>query len=245
MTIVLASQAKATAEDVQMWVYHNFPPFIVNEVERSGLSYQLADQLTEMSGGKYAFNVVVMPRERLNNRIATGTPGMALWANPVWFGDPERESFLWSSAVMEDQNDVISPVDLSLQYDGPTSLRGHTLVGVTGHRYPGVDRMIETGDVERVDVFAEDALVRFIASGRGDVAIVAQSAARYFVQANGLDDAVHFSGEPHSRYQRYILFQPGMGQVHDFVEGALVQLRQSPEWRAAVGRYALDAKPEG
>ncbi|WP_299691587.1 transporter substrate-binding domain-containing protein [uncultured Tateyamaria sp.] len=236
----LVTHGKAAAEDVPMWVYHNFPPYVVNEDLREGISFELADMLTAMSDGKYQFNVVVMPRKRLNNRIADGAPGMVLWANPAWFGDSDRTRFLWSAPVLNDQNDVISPTEVSFQYDGPGSLDGRMLVGVTGHRYPGVDGMIETGSVERIDVNAEDALVRFIASGRGEVAIVAQSAARYFVQKHELGEAVHFSGTPHSSYQRHILFQPELAPVHAYVQDALTRLQQSPDWAAAVDRYALD-----
>lgn len=74
LIVPLAAGGQAHAENVPMWVYHNFPPFVVNERAQSGLSYDLAARLSDLSGGRYQFTVVVMPRERSNHRIASGEP---------------------------------------------------------------------------------------------------------------------------------------------------------------------------
>ncbi len=232
--------SKASAEDVDVWVYHNFPPYVVDGDSREGLSFDLADKLTEMSGGAYTFNVLVMPRERLNARMDAGQSGIVLWANPAWFGDQNKTRFHWTAPVISDRNDVISPVEVSFRYTGAESLRGTTLVGISGHRYPGVDDMIDNGDLERVDVSSEDALVRFVASGRGSVAIVAHSAATYYVRSLGLLDEVHFSDKPHSRYQRYILVPSDMDDLATFLQSSIAELNSQEAWKETVLSYGVN-----
>ncbi|WP_299375791.1 hypothetical protein [uncultured Tateyamaria sp.] len=219
---------RASAEAVTMWVYHNFPPFVVDAEARSGMSFALADMLTERSGGQYVFNVVVLPRQRLNDQLRAGDAGVVLWGSPLWFGDADRSRYLWTSALVEDRNDVISPRAAPVAYDGPGSLDGSTVVGVKGHRYPGVDERVTAGNAARLDVSSEAALVQFIANGRGSVGIVAHSAAAYFVHAYALEDRVHIAPAPHSTYERYIMVQPELAAVHGFIEDVWPSLAGPP-----------------
>ncbi|WP_147106166.1 hypothetical protein [Tateyamaria sp. syn59] len=227
------------AEDVSVWVYHNYPPFIVDIAEERGLSYDLARLLTDASDGAFQFNVMVLPRQRLNQRLQGDMPGLVMWANPAWFGDTGRTTFLWTDPVLRDRNVVISPAEEAFEYDGPKSLTGMTMVGVRGHRYPGVDSLVRAGLVERVDMRSERSLVQFIASSRGRVAIVADSAVRYFVNELGLGDAVHVAEQAHSTYQRFILVQPQLQAVHTFLENTVPGIAGSSVWAEKIAGYGL------
>ncbi|MBY5932191.1 transporter substrate-binding domain-containing protein [Tateyamaria omphalii] len=230
---------RASAEEVSVWIYHNFPPFIVNIKQERGLSYDLARLLTQKSDGQFRFRAMVLPRQRLNQRLEAGHQGMVMWANPAWFDDATRTRFLWTDPILSDRNVVISPMEVAFEYDGPRSLTGMTMVGVRGHRYQDVDRLIDYDLVKRVDMRSERSLVQFIASGRGRVAIVAQSAAQYFVQELGLRDAVHVSERPHSSYRRYIMVQPQQTELYSFLLEAVPQLSESAEWAKILERYGV------
>ncbi|WP_415921633.1 hypothetical protein [Tateyamaria sp. SN6-1] len=237
--MLCSGQAGAQPRDIIVSVYHDFPPFIVNAETREGLSYDLVDLLDARSQGAFRFSVDVMPRQRLNDRLRDGAPGIVLWANPVWFGDGDRTLYLWSPPLLRDRNDVISPRSVALQFDGPQSLIGQTLVGVSGHRYPGVDDYIAQGMIETVNVRSEEALVRFVASARGDVGIVAQSAARYYVDTLGLEDEVYFSGTAHSEYERYILLQPELVAQNPILADLVAEAVTSPAWTDILRRYGF------
>ncbi len=241
--VLVSSQVRASAETVTVWVYHNFPPFVIDEDARTGMSFDLAEMLTRRSGGRYQFDVVVLPRQRLNDQLAFGAPGIVLWANPLWFGDADRVNYRWSNPLLNDSNDVISPRTDPFTYAGPTSLDGSMLVGVKGHRYPDVDHLVTAGRVERMDVSSEAALVQFIASGRGNIGIVAHSAAVYYVQSYGLKDQVHFAPAPHSTYQRFILVQPKLTDVHAFIQETLPMIAQSEDWRALLDLHEFVGAP--
>lgn len=240
LTLLLGSP-RAWAEDVTVWNYHNYPPYIVDIEKERGLSYDLARILTSMSEGRYQFRVTVLPRERLNMNLEAGQPGMVLWANHAWFGDDTRTRYLWTDPILNDRNVVISPMSVGFDYDGPRSLTGMTMVGVRGHKYQDVGRLIEYGLVRRVDVRGERNLLQFVASGRGRVAIVAESAVRYFVQELDLGDEVYIAREPHSRYQRHILVQPDLVGVHSFIQSAMPTLRRGAEWGEIALGYGVTA----
>lgn len=234
---------KAAAEDVTLWVYHNFSPYIVDADIGTGISYDLAEMLTAKSNGRYQFRVVVLPRQRLNLQLEAGAPGVVLWANPAWFGDADRSRYDWSDPILTDRNVVISPAEAAFDYSGPNSLRDMTLVGVRGHRYAGVDPLVTAGEVERVDVRAERDLVQFIASGRGEVAIVAHSAAQYFVGELELESDVHFAPEPHSQYQRFVMIHEEPDAIDAFLNDAIARVAQSQQWADRVATYGLNVSP--
>ncbi|WP_299042648.1 transporter substrate-binding domain-containing protein [uncultured Tateyamaria sp.] len=239
LLVMVSKPAGAAAEDITVWVYHNYPPYVVDAEAEEGLSYDLARVLTDMAQGHYRFRVMVLPRQRLNQNLEAGQPGMVAWVNPVWFGDQDRTRFLWTDAILSDRNSVISPTGIAFDYTGPRSLTGMTMVGIRGHRYQDVDRLVAQGLVDRVDVRSEHSLVQFIASGRGRVAIIAHSAVQYYVQDLGLAANVHVSDTPHSRYQRHIMIQPRLGALHRFVQNALPDLLRSGEWAAITDRYGV------
>ncbi|MEP3947320.1 hypothetical protein [Ascidiaceihabitans sp.] len=101
----------AQAETVRVWVYNNFPPFVIDVDTQSGLSYDFARELTVRSDGQFDCVVEVLPRARLNRQMADGAEGTVFWANPVWFGGKEETKYLWSSKFTSDSSVVMSHVD--------------------------------------------------------------------------------------------------------------------------------------
>ncbi|MEO0915042.1 MAG: hypothetical protein AAFY59_18995 [Pseudomonadota bacterium] len=237
--LLFAQSSRSDAEEVTVWVYHNFPPFIVNEGTQEGLSFDLARLLTRGSEGRLTFQVQVLPRKRLNQRLAAGRPGIVLWANSAWFGDRPETRYRWTRRLISDSNVVISPATAPVDYAGPHSLSGMTITGIRGHRYPGIDMLVEAGYITRINFNTEGQLVRFIGSGRGGAAIIARSAAQYFTRTFGLEDDIHFASQPHSSYERRILVQPQLGNVHTYIERILSDADANRRWRQLVEGYGL------
>ena len=227
------------AEPVAVWVYHNFPPFVVSDPPDSGLSHALAERLTRISEDQFEFQVQVINRSRLNTWLSEDQPGVVLWANPVWFGDKDRTRYLWSDALMPDTAAVISPASRPVEFDGAQSLVGLNFVGVRGHRYIDIDELIAQKKMFKTELGSEQQVVNFIASGRGDVSVLAGSAADYYTFRLGLDDKVHFSKKPHFAFERYILVQPGLTDVHEFLNTHLPSLLQSEDWRNVMRSFGM------
>ena len=228
------------AEVVSVWTYHVDPPFVVDEQKKTGLSFDLAKLLTEHSEGKYQFHVEILPRVRVDERLSSGTPGILIWVNNAWFGDDDRNRYLWSSAIFRDKNAVISPVSNPIEYENALSLIGKDLVGVNGHHYQDVDALVDKGEISRLDVTTNKAAMLSIASGHTDVSILANSTAAYYSKKLALEDEIHYSSNPHSRYQRYILVQPQLQPVFDFIEEFASEAADSAKWRALLDSYKLN-----
>lgn len=229
----------AVSDVVSVWVYHKFPPFIVSSDEKQGLSYDLARFLTAKSKGKHEFVVEVVPRARLNNHLVLGVDGIVAWASPAWFGDVDEENYLWVRQVMKDYSVVISPSDKPLVYENSQSFVGRNFVGVKGHRYSGLDALIEKGEVPRTDLQSQGSVVQFVASGRGDAAIVSNSAARYFAKTLNLSDKLYFAEKPHARFDRGFLVQPDMGNMHAFLAEIFGEMKDDPEWQTILSAYGV------
>lgn len=233
------SASSEETKSVTVWIYHNFPPFILDPDTGTGLSFELAKTLSTRSNGRYNFDVATVSRERLNHLLATGNHGLVFWANPAWFGDRKRQKFQWAPDLFVDHNDVISPITRPIRYNGSESLEGLTLAGVRGHRYPEIEPLLNAGKMVRDDVATEEHAVKFIAHGRADVSIIASSAARHFAQRPELKDRVFFSPKVFSTYTRSILMQTNDSELVGYVQAAVRDLLRTPEWSKMLSHYKL------
>lgn len=238
LTCILTVSA-AFAEVVPVWIYHATPPFVVDEQKKTGLSYDLANLLTERSEGRFEFHVEVLPRVRLDKRLSSDVPGIVFWANNVWFGDKDKNQYLWSSAIMQDENAVISPASKPLEYESAGSLIGKDFVGVSGHHYQHVDALVKQGKINRMDVISQEAALLSIASGHTDVSILANCTAIYYSKNLGLGEKIHFSSNPHSYHQRHILVQPQLQAVFGFIEKFAIESADNAQWQALLENYKV------
>lgn len=227
------------AEDLTVWVYHDFPPFIVDEGQRIGLSYDLAEALSARSDGKFDFSVTVTPRQRLNLELQGNKDGIVFWANEYWFGDSDMQKYLWSETLLKDRSVVISPIEVPVDYTGPQSLAGMVVSTVQGHRYTGLDELVIQDQIERSDLPSEHAVVQFISNKRGTVGVIAQSALRFFQQNLELDGALFTAQQPHSTYSRRIMVQPALSDAYDFITTELTKMKTEGEWEQMLANYAL------
>ncbi len=227
--------AQAVAAEVPVLTYHEFAPFASES--KSGLSYELAKYLTEKSGGEYTFVVGVMPRKRLDGEVAAGKSVVVPWVNPAWFGDKEQTKYKWSAAVMKDANAVLSPTAKPVEFAGPDSLAGLKLGGVAGHKYPGVDPLVEAGKIAREDANSELINLKKVAAGRIDVTIMAESGARFIAKQEGLAAQVHFSTSPHSQYERHVFVAGSDAKLAAFVTGTINAMAGDPAWQSVVKSY--------
>ncbi|OED47916.1 hypothetical protein AB838_15025 [Rhodobacteraceae bacterium (ex Bugula neritina AB1)] len=233
-----------SAESVQLWSYHNFPPFVTDLTAEQGLTFDLAAELTRRSAGKFIFEVTVLPRFRLNEFLSQDLPGLVPWVNPIWFADRDQTRYLWSRQIMQDRNSVISPAGSPVDYSGPESLDGMVLAAVQGHRYSGVQDLIEQGRVTRTDLRSEKSLVQFVAAGRGSVAILATSALDYYLQDADLQEQLAVSRRPHATYHRHIMTQKDLPHVHAFVESVMDELMQSGAWQDTLQEYGARSQAD-
>jgi polar amino acid transport system substrate-binding protein len=200
------------------------------------LSYtvRLAAWLTAQSAGRYLFEARQMPRLRLNRIVAQSDwQGVVAWANPLWFADPERQRFLWSSALMSDRNVLVSRQVDHVLFPVQEPVQPLRLGGISGHFYADLDPFIQRGLLLREDAQNDLSNVLKLQHGRVDIVVVQASSLAYLrSQMADFDQWASISPTLQPSYQRYLFTSTANPQLMAFLQQALLQLAQAPEWAA-------------
>lgn len=218
-------------EYIPVWEYYESPPFVIDADNEEGITYDFARILSEQSKGRYRFEVEQMSLARLMHKLQADELGIVLWANHLWFHDPDKSKYLWSDTLVHDESSVISPISLSLEYKGAESLKGKDFLGISGYYYSDVDTLVEQGKIDRRDAKTEEAALQMVASERADVTIFSMRAAHYYRNKFKLADKLYFSSEPYASYERYALIQANQHALHDYINTVITRLPGIPAWQ--------------
>ncbi|GAB2877781.1 hypothetical protein GCM10027277_53940 [Pseudoduganella ginsengisoli] len=175
------TMAAAAAEKVLVLTYYDFPPFV--EANGDGLSKQLCTLLENASGGRYQFELQVVPRLRFDAMLErTGTPILAPWVAPEFF--PNAARYRWGRALMDDNAVMLAMPGKAVELEQMESLRGLRFGGVLGHHYPfgALENAIKQGYVSRADNASPEQNYQNLVLGRIDMTIMAESTLHYLTQ---------------------------------------------------------------
>lgn len=202
-------------ENIVVYTYHNHPPFILDETK--GLTFDVVNHLNENSDD-YNFVLKVVPRSRLNyvlkpwinkkcknvsKRCASNW--LVLWVNHKWgFGADSLENFSWTP-LFNDSNVIISSNVNKVEYITPKSLLGMSLAGMSGHKYVGIDDLVNEGKIKRINGNSELENLFVVLSNRVDVTLLPKIAFNYYKKTNSEFEALHESKKAHQKYMRNIM----------------------------------------
>ena len=236
--LVLGNAAAGAVEKISLYSHYTTAPFAVEGVPPQ-LSYtvRLAAWLTAQSAGRYLFEARQMPRLRLNRIVAQADwQGVVAWANPLWFADPERQRFLWSSALMSDRNVLVSRQVDHVLFPVQEPAQPLRLGGISGHFYADLEPFIQRGLLLREDAQNDLSNVLKLQHGRVDIVVVQASSLAYLrSQMADFDQWASVSPTLQPSYQRYLFTSTANPQLMAFLQQALLQLAQAPEWAALRG----------
>ena len=236
--LVLGNAAAGAVEKISLYSHYTTAPFAVEGVPPQ-LSYtvRLAAWLTAQSAGRYLFEARQMPRLRLNRIVAQADwQGVVAWANPLWFADPERQRFLWSSALMSDRNVLVSRQVDHVLFPVQEPAQPLRLGGISGHFYADLQPFIQRGLLLREDAQNDLSNVLKLQHGRVDIVVVQASSLAYLrSQMADFDQWASVSPTLQPSYQRYLFTSTANPQLMAFLQQALLQLAQAPEWAALRG----------
>jgi len=229
--------------EVIAWTYHQLPPFLLDLKQRQGLSFDLLELLNQHpdNRGRFYFRLHYLPRKRLDRHLARGDAGLVLWVNPIFFANGQPAAPDWTQSLLEDEQSFVSRREQAFDYQGPASLHGQVLGTVLGHRYIGLEDGFNQGLIRREDVLVDEQNLHKLLSKRIDLILMPRSTTRYFSRQLGLDDRLHFSNEPLSRYDRQIMLPASLdADLQTFVQHAVQDLPDNPAWQALLRDYGLD-----
>ncbi|WP_051484468.1 hypothetical protein [Shewanella waksmanii] len=231
-------------QPVSLYTYHYMPPYVVDSQKQIGLFYDVA-RFFNQHQQQYNFQVSYIPRKRLNYQLAQHEfDGVVIGVNPVWFQDREKQKYLWTGALMQDQDEFLSHRSQPFEYVDKASLYDKQVGGISGFRYHTVDKLVAEGLVNRIDTSNESRLLKMLLKRRFDCAIVSRATTIYYQTLLNTNQELHFSSKPHDRYTRHLLMPKQMKDVLQVVEPLILQLLQSPQWQQQMLLYQTQLDPQ-
>ncbi|MCG8313209.1 MAG: ABC transporter substrate-binding protein [Pseudomonadales bacterium] len=230
------SQILMAADNIPLYTYNTPPPFYPDDP--GNLSSYLANFFSEASPDK-KFEAVYLPRKRLDNLITNSTwDGAIVWANPIWFNDPERHNYLWSNPIATDYNLVLSQKKLALEYEGPDSLSGLKLGGILGHVYVEFEDMIKRGNLIRENTHSYQSNLLKLKAGRVDVIFIPASSLSLLLASDPeMSHWLHIAKRPRSKFQYFLFCDNSNHELVAFINTQLKRLQSDPKWLAKIQRW--------
>lgn len=235
--IAETNNSRTKPELISLYTYHTHPPFQISQ--NKGLSYDLADYLTQRSKGRYEFAVKPMSRPRVDKMLDQAQSGVIPWVNPVWFKDVKEDKYMWTQGVfMEDGNAIISHQKKRIIYEGPETLKGLLFGGLRGHFYQGIDDYIKETH-QRVRVDAENHIDNFrkLTKQRIDVTLMPESGALYYINQANLSDVLFVSPKLHTQFQRRAIIINKRKDILEFLEMVSKEMGDDLEWKNIMTAY--------
>lgn len=235
--IVLAVSTKAFAKQVvEMISPYDTPPFIVDQKKETGLVFELASLLTARSLGKYEFKVMVLPRARLLKVLEKNGVVVVPLVAPKWFEDTDEKKFFWTSAMMDDENLVLSSRKKPVDYRGMESLKHLKTTVVTGHSMETVSKLQHAGEVDSQATNSLSNGLKMLARGRIDFVITGRLVADYLIQDLKLGRDIYISDRSVEKFERkFLLSRDADKDLQKWLEGEIQRLRRSGEWKKLLG----------
>ncbi|MEH6348165.1 MAG: transporter substrate-binding domain-containing protein [Bermanella sp.] len=224
---------------IQVWSYYESLPFKINEAGE-GLSQDFVDLINQQN--KFQFKLEIIPRVRLDYYLSQKYKGMVLFVNWQWMGKEAKQSYLWSTPLLHDRNEVISSVKSPVEYSGPNSLVGKSFAAIRGRKYTGLDKLLEQDKIHRQFVNNEGSALLLINSGRVQTTSMARILLIPHIQKHKLQGKIFVSDTPLFAFTRHIMTSKSLPKVHDFIQGVVIGLDQNPQWQAILKKHDLHGK---
>jgi len=251
-TFSFLSWDRALAENINIYTYHDHPPFVTGKAE--GLSYDLSHLLNEKAGESFKFDLHVIPRARLNmimrNWIAGECPApenkcddnwIIIWVDHHWgFGKEPMKHYYWIT-ILNDSNSIISLTVNKVEYRNPTSLVGLTFGGMLGHKYVGIDNLVQKGVITRIDGTRERDNIFKLLKKRVDVILLPTSTIQYFISKDAIiskqSDELYIAPTKHQEYKRNFMVPKTRDDLKKFLESVDLS---ADSWKARLRDVGLN-----
>ncbi len=226
-------------EKISLNSYYFEPPYVTG-IDK-GLNYDLASYLTQISGGQYHFAAEVIPRKRLDRKLAANCDSMVVpWANRRWFSMADRKDYFWSNAYQKGASVIVTNISQPLhQYKGVESTLHLTLLGNLGHHYKGFDEHVKAGKLIRKDYPHYGTILNAIAHRPGIFTVISLTLTRYLTNKLGLEGKLSIAQPYHSVFTRHFLTCQKPSELNLFISKATKRMRTDPQWLKILGKYGL------
>ena len=216
------------------------PPFVD---EDGGLAADLVAYLNQKLAGAYRFQLETIPRSRLM-RLHLADPavfdGIVLFLHPRFVDDPEQRRFLWTDGLFVDRNLLVFRGPMAPPVRHLNDLAGMRFGASLDARYKGLDELVSSQVITRVDSSSLSDSLKQLVAGRVDFtqtnATALHAMERKPVWAHQFA-SLPVPGDP--EFARHILIGKKNADLAERLSGLVKGMPTDPRWKAIASRYML------
>ncbi len=239
-TIIHCQESRAV-QLIEAWTYYPSPPFQTDIAGNAGLTVDLVAYLNSELTGQYKIRLVNLPRGRLNMLLERGTKAFVVFAPSAIFGGINGGKYLWTEALFQDRQELVSRSDRPFEFTGPASLIGIPFAAMLGHVYPVLEKEMASGRIQADRTTSESSLFSMLKARHVQVITVPNSAVRYFMSVDPtLYQNISISKNNLGEYTRHLMFQQGMEKERGDFNQVVLKMPSDPKWIAILKKYGLE-----
>ena len=233
----------ASPSVIPFYTYNEDPPFNTS-LSQDSITMLYARLLSEHSRGQYLFKPVQIPRLRLDRMLESPNwDGVIAWENPRWFFDNAKRKFIWSQAIIQDMDLVVSNVRRPVAYDKSLMPINHlTLGAIYGYVFDDVDSALASGKItlKREDVISHEKNLEKLKLQRIDVTFVARSSLIYYLKKYPQDRKFFSIADvDRGNYFRYLFVSLKNKKLMDYINTSIPVLDKNLTWQIMRNTYFL------
>lgn len=227
----------APKQQVLLLTYHLKAPYVIDWGEQRGLYFDLASYLNHKTD-KYQFKTELMPRKRLDLLLAEPFTDVVVGVQPAWFKSL-ADKMLFTAPFLHDKDVFVSDARKPVRDQDLADLTGKTFIGSQGYRYKGIDEIVASGILERVDTLQEDYVLDMLRLGRGDFTIISASTLSYKFSHGEQARYFYVANTPHDLIQRGFMLSNTDPELHQFLQQVIRQMHADQEWQLLLAKYQI------
>lgn len=227
----------APKQQVVLLTYHMKAPYVIDWGEQRGLYFDLAAYLNSKTD-KYHFSTELVPRKRLDLLLNEPFAHVVVGVQPAWF-KAHNARMKFTAPFLHDKDLFVSDARKPLRDKDLSDLSGKTFIGSQGYKYKGIDEVVASGKLHRVDTLQEDYVLDMLRLGRGDFTIVSSSTLSY--KFSHSDNAKHFyvARTPHDVIDRCFMLSRTDTELYSFLQQTVQQMKQDQQWKMLLSKYQI------
>ncbi len=236
--LVSVLSANQSTQVITVWNYYQSPPFAISKNE--GLAIDLVNLLNKKLQNKFIFKLTTLPRSRLNQLLEVDKQGIVLFANWIWMGKDSKNKYLWTPALIQDRNEIISSINKKIIFNNPESLKGLKFGAIRGRKYKGFKELFANNEIKKYNLNRERQALEMIVMNRIDVTSQPRTIALSLIKDLGIEDKIFFSPKPLFSFTRYIMISKELKNLHIDLSLIIQNLEKDDEWKIILEKYNLN-----
>lgn len=231
---VLVPQLPST---VNIYTYHNQPPYIIDANDRKGLLFDFLNELQD-AAPKVTFVENVVSRSKVNDVLDSNQPSIVMWVNPDWFVGVSQ-SLYWSKQIFESKSVFVFLKDKGVKYKTTEDLEGLVFGSRKGYSSHYISQVLGFEPIKQVAAASAGENVANLLKGEVDFIVLPQVLGLNYFRSKNLIEKIQVHDMPVDSLPIYIMVSHSYLELLPVVNNAIDKLNKSEAWQSKLHFYGL------